>query len=179
VGSSRTLTVDVRVISATNTDLREVVRGGDFREDLYYRLNTVEIHLPPLSQRREDIPLLAAHFLTESGQRYGRTELHLDADAMAALLHHPWPGNIRELRHMMERAALLADGPRVSLACLGLHPETGNPSGPETLSLEESERELILRALARHDGNVSRAAETLGISRSALYRRLERHGIRA
>jgi len=179
VGSSRTLSVDVRVISATNSDLAEAVARGAFREDLFYRLNAVEIRLPPLCRRREDLPLLAGHYLAESGRRYGGKELRLDPEAMAALLDHPWPGNVRELRHRMERAALLADGPRVGAEHLGLGAGAGDPPGPEPLTLEASERALILRALGRHDGNVSRAAETLGISRSALYRRLERYGIRA
>lgn len=174
VGSSRPRHVDVRVLAATNADLNVRVAEERFREDLLYRLNSVEIPLPPLRERREDIPALAAYFLQRQQSRYGR-EFEISPGAMRALLAHPWPGNVRELRHAVERAVLLAEGDTLEVADLGLQP------GPETgarldgLTLEDAERILIQRALGRFDGNVSRAAEALGISRSALYRRLERH----
>jgi DNA-binding NtrC family response regulator len=177
VGSSRTQHVDVRVLSATNVDLHQVVGKGEFREDLLYRLNTVEIRLPPLRDRREDIPLLGAHFLQTHAQKYRREIEGFDRTAMQAMLAHPWPGNVRELQHVVERAVLMAPGAKIRSEDLGL--QTRRESGPhlEEMSLEDAERTLIQSALARHDGNVSRAAESLGLSRSALYRRLNRYGI--
>jgi len=177
VGSSRTRRVDVRVISATNSELDRAVAEGRFREDLFYRLNAVEIHLPPLRDRREDIPLLAAHFLARSGARYGRPEIRLNADAVDALLRHAWPGNVRELRHAVERAVLLADGDEVGVEHLGLRQAPEGSLRLESMELDEAERILIRKALTRNRGNVSRAAEDLGLSRSALYRRLKRHGL--
>src|SRR5215218_2730080 len=182
VGSSRVRRVDVRVLAATNADLRREVSEGRFREDLLYRLNTVQIHLPPLRERREDIPQLAAHFLREQATRYKKHAAELTAGAMRALLEHAWPGNVRELRHAVERAVLMARGASVTEDDLGLQ-QTHPPAPPATdelseeLTLEGAERLLIQRALARHSGNVSRAAEALGVSRSALYRRLQYYGL--
>ena len=178
VGSSRTLTVNVRMISATNADLPREVAEGRFREDLLYRLNTVEIRLPPLRERRDDVPLLAAHFLREQATRYNKPAAELSPGAMRALLDHPWPGNVRELRHAVERAVLMAQGPAVTEEDLALQPPRGAAAvSLGDLTLEDAERLLIQRALARHDGNVSRAAEALGVSRSALYRRLQHYGL--
>jgi DNA-binding NtrC family response regulator len=178
VGSSRTQRADVRIVSATNADLQREIAEGRFREDLLYRLNTVEIHLPPLRERREDIPLLAKHFLVKRAKQYGRDVQGFDAAAMQALLEYPWPGNIRELEHTVERALLMMEGELVRSADLNLR---GSPSeGPislEEMPLEELERTFIRRALQRHEGNVSQAAEALGLSRSALYRRLQRFGL--
>jgi DNA-binding NtrC family response regulator len=169
VGSSRTRRVDVRVIAATNVDVAASVAEGKFREDLLYRVNTVEIRLPPLRERREDIPALAAGFLR------GRT---LSGDAMAALLAHPWPGNVRELEHVIERASLLAAGAVIDVDDLRLR--TGEaPPRLEEMTLEQVERYLIERALAVQGGNVSEAARVLGLSRSALYRRLASLGVRS
>ncbi|MFP2898332.1 sigma-54-dependent transcriptional regulator [Corallococcus sp. 4LFB] len=181
VGSSRTRRVDVRVVSATNVDLGKAVVEGRFREDLLYRLNTVEVQLPPLRERREDIPLLAAHFLAAQGQRYGRPHIHLAPGALEALLAYPWPGNVRELEHAVERALLMAVGDRVEAEDLLLKrvgPASGGTTRLEEMTLEEVERYLIERALGRHDGNVSEAAKALGLSRSALYRRLQYYGIK-
>jgi len=178
VGSSRTRRVDVRVISATNVDIQKEVAEGRFREDLLYRLNTVEIHLPPLRERREDIPLLANHFLAQQARRYGKQVTGFDADAMRALIAHPWPGNVRELEHTVERAVLLARGEQVRVEDLGLRTRT--PEGAvrlEEMPLAEAEKHLIRLALERYDGNVSRAAQALGLSRSALYRRLQQFGL--
>ena len=177
VGSSRSRRVDVRVLSATNVDLAEEVASGRFREDLLYRLNTVEIRLPPLRARREDIPLLAAHFLQHQGRKYRRSLEGFSPEAMEALLDHAWPGNVRELQHVVERAVLMASGSRVERADLGLQPRREQAARFEEMSLAEAERVLIQQALARHDGNVSRAARSLGLSRSALYRRLHRYGL--
>jgi len=177
VGSSRTRRVDVRVISATNVDIHREVAEGRFREDLLYRLNTVEIHLPPLRERREDIPLLANHFLAQQARRYGRQIAGFEPEAMQALLAHPWPGNVRELEHTVERAVLLARGPQIRVEDLGLRPRVSEGAVRlEEMPLAEAEKYLIQQALARYDGNVSRAAQALGLSRSALYRRLQQFG---
>jgi DNA-binding NtrC family response regulator len=175
VGSSRTRRVSVRLVSATNADLRAETAAGRFREDLLFRIDTVEIRLPPLRERREDIPLLAAHFVARHGQRYGKAIAGIDPEAIAALLAHPWPGNVRELDHALERAVLLAASDQLRAADLGLRPVEGGMRALEHLTLDEAERELMRAALKRFDGNVSEAAKALGLSRSAFYRRLERH----
>jgi len=177
VGSSRTRRVQVRLVSATNADLHAEAVAGRFREDLLFRLNTVEIRLPALRERREDVPALAAHFLRRHAQRYRRPVTALDAEALRLLLAHPWPGNVRELDHVLERAVLMARGETLTAADLGLRPATSGPAALEQMTLDEVERVLIQKALARHGGNVSETAKTLGLSRSALYRRLERHGL--
>ena len=177
VGSSRVRQVDVRVLSATNADLDEAVSRGDFREDLLYRLNTVEIALPSLRDRPEDLPLLASHFLALQSARYGRPGMTFDAEATRALLAHSWPGNVRELEHTVERAVLMSQDLEIGADDLGLRGSRGRSPPWEELKLNEIERMLIEKAMDRHDGNVSRAARRLGLSRSALYRRLERYEI--
>jgi DNA-binding NtrC family response regulator len=178
VGSSKTRRVDVRVVSATNVDIRQEVAEGRFREDLLYRLNTVEIQLPPLRDRPEDIAPLAAHFLKREAAKYGRKKLAgLDREALQALMEHPWPGNIRELEHTMERAVLMAQGPQIRADDLGLRGRGDGTARLEEMTLEEAEKYLIEKALARYQSNVSRAAEALGLSRSALYRRLQHYEI--
>ncbi|MFN7975133.1 MAG: sigma-54 dependent transcriptional regulator [Acidobacteriota bacterium] len=178
VGSSRTRKVDVRLISATNADLGAEVAAGRFRQDLLFRLDTVEIRVPPLRDRREDIPVLAQHFLRQHAGRYRKALGGFAAAAMRALLEHSWPGNVRELDHAVERAVLMARGSDVEVGDLALR-AAGSDAGAriEDMSLEDVERLLVQKALARHDGNVSRAATALGLSRSALYRRLQRHGL--
>jgi DNA-binding NtrC family response regulator len=177
VGSSRTLRAEVRIISATNADLSRDVAVGRFRQDLLFRLNTVEIALPPLRERREDIPLLADHFLGQHARRYRKDLAGFEPSALQLLQEHPWPGNVRELDHAVERAALMARGKTIQPADLGLR--AGGESAPriEEMDLEEVERFLIKKALARFDGNSIKAAEVLGLSRSAFYRRLEKHGL--
>ena len=177
VGSSKIRKVDVRVLSATNANLGEAVSRGEFREDLLYRLNTVEIPLPPLRDRREDIPLLAVHFLRASAKRYGRELEGFSDAAMDALLRHSWPGNVRELQHAVERSVLMARGSRIEAYDLGLRRREDGSILTEELTLDEAERLLIEKALERSQGNVSKAAEALGLSRSALYRRLQRHDL--
>jgi DNA-binding NtrC family response regulator len=174
VGSSKTRGVDVRVVSATNASLGDLVAAGDFREDLLYRLNTVEIRLPPLRDRRDDIPLLAEHFFAQEKERYDRPLAGFSRPAMDALVGHPWPGNVRELRHAVERAVLMARGSWIEPADLGLRRREEGAATLDELTLEDAERLMIERALERHQGNVSKAAESLGLSRSALYRRLQR-----
>lgn len=177
VGSSKTRIVDVRVFSATNADLKKAVGEGRFRQDLYFRLNTIEIHLPPLNQRQQDIPLLAEYFLQRHVRRYGKKLAGFDDAALQAMRDYPWPGNVRELDHAVERAVLMAKGTRVQVADLGLGFPRSGAIPLEDLSLEEVERLLIQKALVRCEGNVRKAAEVLGLSRSALYRRLQRHGL--
>lgn len=177
VGSSKTRRVNVRVISATNADLGEEVAAGRFRQDLLFRLNTVEINLPPLRERREDIPLLSEYFLSQHALRYRKHLEGFDAAAMQALLDYPWPGNVRELEHTVERAVLMAQGNVVGARDMGLRSARGDARRLEDMSLEEVESFLIQKALARHDGNVGQAAQSLGLSRSALYRRLQRYGL--
>jgi DNA-binding NtrC family response regulator len=177
VGSSRTRHVSVRIVSATNANLAEEVASGRFRQDLLFRLNTIEIQLPPLRERREDIPALAAHFLKLHAQRYRKNLTGFEAAAMQALLNHPWPGNIRELDHAIERGVLMSQGSIIRLGELGLRIDRDQNSRIEDMSLEEVEGFLIKKAMARFDGNVSQAAKALGLSRSALYRRLQRYGL--
>jgi DNA-binding NtrC family response regulator len=177
VGSSRTRRVDVRIVSATNADLQEAVKGGSFRQDLLFRLNTVEIRLPALRERREDIPLLANHFLDHHSRHYQKQLAGFDESALRRLLAHPWPGNVRELSHVVERAVLMSNGPRVEARDLGLQASAEGPSSLEEMTLEEAERLLIRKALERYGGSVSDAAKGLGLSRSALYRRLEKYGL--
>ncbi|MEX2467206.1 MAG: sigma-54 dependent transcriptional regulator [Gemmatimonadota bacterium] len=179
VGSSKVRSVDVRVLSATNANLGEVVASADFREDLLYRLNTVEIRLPPLRDRREDVLPLARHFLGKQAERYGRALEEFSPSAEDALLAHTWPGNVRELQHSVERSVLMARGSRIEASDLGLRRREEGGGPMDDLTLDEAERLLIEKALERHQGNVSRAAEALGLSRSALYRRLQRHEIDA
>lgn len=177
VGSSKARHVDVRVVSATNANLQQEVSEGRFREDLLFRLNTIEITLPPLRDRREDIPALANHFLRRYAARYRKTLTAFDAGAMQMLLGHAWPGNIRELDHAIERAVLLAQADQVRAGDLGLRASATASARLEDMPLEDVEKLLIQKALARHGGNVSQAAQALGLSRSALYRRLASHGV--
>jgi len=177
VGSSKTRRSNVRIVSATNSDLGEEVSAGRFRQDLLFRLNTVEIRLPPLRDRREDIALLAMFFLRQHTQRYRKELTGFTTSGMQALLKHPWPGNVRELDHAIERAVLMAQGDELEASDLGLRSGKEVSRRLEDMSLEEVEGFLIEKTLAQFDGNVSRAAEKLGLSRSALYRRLQRLGL--
>jgi DNA-binding NtrC family response regulator len=177
VGSSKTRRASVRLVSATNADVRGEVGSGRFRQDLLFRLNTVEIHLPPLRERLEDIPALAGHFLRQHAQRYRKTVTGLEPAAGQMLQEHPWPGNVRELDHAVERAVLMAQSQLVKASDLGLRAGRDNSPRLEEMSLEEVERHLIRRTLARCDGNAMKAAEALGLSRSAFYRRLEKYGL--
>ncbi|HEU4993775.1 MAG TPA: sigma-54 dependent transcriptional regulator [Gemmatimonadaceae bacterium] len=177
VGSSKPRKVDVRLVSATNSNLNDEVGAGRFREDLLFRLNTIEIHLPPLRERREDIAPLAMHFLRQHSARYRKSLKGFDPTAMQQLLEHPWPGNIRELGHAVERSVLLALGDTVRANDLALRAPASASARLEDLPLEDVERLLIRKALDRYGGNVSQAAKALGLSRSALYRRIAAYGI--
>jgi len=177
LGSSRSRHVDVRVVSATNIDLQAACASGQFREDLLFRLNTVEIHVPPLRDRREDIPTLAAHFLRRYASRYRREINGLDASAIQAMAQYAWPGNVRELEHTLERAVLMCRGREIQSSDLGLNLQRPQSPNVEELSLEAVEALLIRKALGRFQGNVSQAADALGLSRGALYRRMEKYGL--
>ena len=179
VGSSKTQKINVRLLSATNADLHAEVAQGRFRQDLLFRLNTVEIRLPPLRDRLEDIPVLAEHFLKIHRERYRRPLIGFTPEALEALRHHLWPGNVRELDHVVERAVLMSTGSIVTAFDLALEatPDARLSARLEEMSLEDAERLLIKKALARFEGNANRAAEALGLSRSALYRRLQKYGL--
>jgi DNA-binding NtrC family response regulator len=177
VGSSKTKKVDVRMLSATNADLRAEGAAGRFREDLLFRLNTVEINLPPLRERRDDIPALTAHFLDRYATRYRRAIQGLEPAALQAMMQHSWPGNVRELDHTIERAVLMASGARIEISDLGLSVHKSAGQSLDDMSLEAVEAVLVRKALSRTGGNVSQAAEALGLSRGALYRRMEKYGL--
>jgi DNA-binding NtrC family response regulator len=177
VGSSKTHRADARMISATNANLQELVEKGAFRQDLLFRLNTIEIALPALRDRPEDIPHLAAFFLKEHAARYRKNVSGFETSATQALMEHYWPGNVRELDHVIERAVLMSQGAMIKPGDLGLR--AGKESTPrlDDMSLEDVERFLIKKTLARFDGNAKKAAELMGLSRSAFYRRLEKYGL--
>jgi DNA-binding NtrC family response regulator len=177
VGSSQTRRVDVRVLSATNAQLTEEAAAGNFREDLLFRINTVEIHLPALRERREDIPLLATHFLQRNRTRYRKQVTAFSAAAMQQMMQYAWPGNVRELEHAVERAVLLCRGEEIEPANLAV--TSARPSAPsfDNMSIDEVESLLIRKVLRRCDGNISQASEALGLSRAALYRRIEKYGL--
>ena len=177
VGSSRTLHANVRIVSATNSNLHDEVAAGRFRQDLLFRLNTIEIALPPLRERREDIAPLAAHFLRQHAERYRKKLTGLEPAAHEALMRHEFPGNVRELDHIIERAVLMTQGAQIKPNDLGLTSTGDGSPRLEEMSLEDVEAFLIKKALARHDGNARKAAESLGLSRSAFYRRLQHYGL--
>lgn len=178
LGSTRTAHVNVRVVAATNADIRADIERGAFREDLLYRLNTIAIELPPLRHRREDVLPLAEMYLRKYTQKYGRSAAGFDRGAVSAMLEHDWPGNVRELSHAVERAVLMTIGPSVSASSLALsrRPEPASAQGMalEKLTLEDAERAIIDKVVARYSGDIRKAAAQLGLSRSALYRRLQR-----
>ncbi len=182
VGSSQTRRVDVRVLSATNADLRLEAKNGGFREDLLFRINTVEIHLPALRDRCEDIPLLAAHFLSRNCARYRKQIVGFSSAAMQHLMQYPWPGNVREFEHTIERAVLLCRGDEIDLTNLAIvssrnSAQSFDSGSLENMSVDEVEALLIRKMLRRCDNNISQAAEALGLSRAALYRRIEKYGL--
>ena len=177
VGSSKTRRVDARIVSATNADIQEAVKEGSFRQDLLFRLNTVEIPLPPLRERRDDIPVLAGHFLDQHRSHYRKEITGFSRLAMGRLLDHAWPGNVRELSHVVERSVLMARSDEIQPVDLGLQSQSDGSGSIEEMTLDDAERLLIGKALERQGGNVSDAAKSLGLSRSALYRRLEKYGL--
>jgi len=190
VGGSKPLAVDVRVVAATHRDLERDVREERFREDLYYRLKVVEIELPPLRERREDLPALATRFLEQLAERHGRARRRLSAGALAALSRHPWPGNVRELRNVVERAAVLAAGEEIEVDDLALPaPRDASAAAPEELAglpfgeakrsaAVQFERAFLLRALRENGGNISRTAEAIGMVRQSLQQKIRELGLR-
>ena len=177
VGSSQTRRVDVRLLCATNALLHEEAKAGNFREDLLFRINTVEIHLPALRDRREDIPLLAQHFLSRLRTRYRKQVSGFSAAAMQQMMQYVWPGNVRELEHSIERALLLCGGEQIEPANLSIGATRPGAQSLECMSIDEMEAILIRKVLRRCDGNITQAAESLGLSRAALYRRMEKYGL--
>jgi DNA-binding NtrC family response regulator len=181
LGATQVLTTDARVVAATNRDLTEMIAEGRFREDLFYRLNVIQLVLPPLRERREDIPALAEHFLARSAAKLGRP-LSLAPETLERLLRYPWPGNVRELENAIERAAILARDATVAPADLPPHVSAGLQLGPppplpQLTTLAEAERIHILQTLERFGRNHSGAAEALGIGRTTLWRKLKEYGI--
>ncbi|MGC3942999.1 MAG: sigma-54 dependent transcriptional regulator [Chryseolinea sp.] len=178
LGTNLPIDLDVRILTATNRDLRAMVAAGTFREDLLYRLNTVELTLPALLERMDDLPLLANHFLSRFGQKYHKPQIEIPVAVMSSLMQYAWPGNVRELQHAIERAVIMSDGNRLSEQDFGLGRENqGGAFAFEKLNLEKIEEWAIRKAIAKHGGNISHAAEELGLSRGALYRRMETYGI--
>jgi DNA-binding NtrC family response regulator len=176
VGSSRSVRVNVRVLAATNSRLSEEVEKGAFRADLLYRLNTIEIQLPPLRDRREDIVPIAMHFMNMYRDRYRKEVENISSDAIDLLMRYPWPGNVRELDHSIQRAVLMTPAESIRPEDLGLTTES-TTMGIDSMSLDEVEALLVQKALQRANGNVSHAAKALGLSRAALYRRIERYNL--
>jgi DNA-binding NtrC family response regulator len=179
VGSSRTQRADIRLVSATNAELDRAVTGGLFRQDLLFRINTVEICLPPLRDRREDIVPMAESYLGSHARRYGKLGLALEQTAIDSLLRYSWPGNVRELNHVLERAVLLCGSAHITAADLQLQPGASLPPAKvlDHMTLDDAEQLLVRQALDRYGGNIMQTAEHLGLSRSALYRRLEKFGM--
>jgi len=181
VGGNQPEPIDVRLVSATNRPLARMVAEGTFREDLLYRINTVEIALPPLAERADDIPLLLEHFLERYCRKYGMARKKISADGLAYLQSYPWPGNVRELSHAVERALILSEGE--TLGAGDFRPSSQSDREPlpelgfEQLNLDQVEKAVVRRVLIKHDGNVSRAARELGITRTSLYRRMSKYGL--
>ncbi|HZY83075.1 MAG TPA: sigma-54 dependent transcriptional regulator [Cyclobacteriaceae bacterium] len=176
LGSNKVIDLDIRVICATNASLQERIKAGAFRQDLFYRINTVEIPLPPLRSRKEDIPLLLNHYLDEFSKRYQRP-VEAGEEVIGHLLKYAWPGNVRELRHAIERAVILSRTPRLSIGDFQLLQTNSSRYEPQSLNLSEMEKAVIQEALIRCQGNVTRASEELGIGRTTLYRKLEEYGL--
>jgi len=187
VGGTARIKVDTRVLAATNKELQTEIRGGRFREDLYFRLNVIPIFVPPLRDRQEDIPLLADHFMAEFSREYGRRLKAFEPGSRSTLQRYSWPGNVRELRNVIERLMIMAPGETISAADLSFldsgglarPAESGGPGDRPTLheARDQFERELILRTLAEQQGNMSRTADVLGVERSNLYRKMKAFGI--
>lgn len=177
LGDTKELSFDVRLICATNMPIHEMVEKNEFRQDLLYRVNTVELVIPPLRERVEDIPILIHHFLTKFGKKYNKSDLTISKEAMNELMDYQWPGNIRELEHAIERMVILSDSSHITSESVSFRQPGDDDTGLQTLNLDEMERHLIDKAIRKHKGNISKAASDLGLTRAALYRRIEKHGI--
>lgn len=180
VGSNQAIAVDIRLICATNMNLSEMVGTGSFRQDLLYRINTVEIHMPALRERRDDIPMLANHFLQSYAQRYRKNISSISDQALEKLKRYPWPGNIREMQHAIERAVIMTDDVELQEADFFFNKNiaVAGQSSNETLNLDEVEKSAIKKAMELHHGNISKAADELGLTRASLYRRMEKYGLK-
>ncbi len=180
VGSNQVIPIDIRLVCATNMLIHEEVSEGRFRQDLLYRINTVEIHLPPLRDRQEDIPLLAEHFVKAYGKKYRKPDMTISPQAVSKLEKYHWPGNIRELQHAIERAVIMCDGNNLSndeFFFLIQNSGGSNDTASDSFNLDDAEKNVILKAINKHSGNISKAAKELGLTRASLYRRLEKHGL--
>lgn len=181
VGSNKVIPIDIRLICATNLNIHQAVAEGNFRQDLLYRINTVEIHLPPLRERAGDIPILARHFLQKYAKKYHRPTPRLSAEATAFLESYPFPGNVRELEHALERALIMSDSEQLSPDDFFFLKTTktafSSPLATSTLNLDDVEKDMIQKALDKYNGNISKAAKELGLTRASLYRRLEKYGL--
>lgn len=179
LGDSHTLRVNTRLVCATNADLPKLIEEGRFREDLYYRINLITVHLPALRERKDDIPLLADHFMRQLCEANGMPAKPLSAEALDYLRQLPYPGNIRQLKNMVERAVLMSAGDTITVGDFtGMAQHAPAPTA-DTLNLEELERQAIIRAIRQYDGNLSRVADALGLTRATLYRRLDKYGLRS
>jgi DNA-binding NtrC family response regulator len=179
VGSNKPRDFDIRLICATNMPIHEMVAQKEFRQDLLYRINTVEIYLPPLRDRQEDIPLLTEHFLQVYAQKYRKPQIRLNASTLKKLQKYSWPGNIRELQHAIERAIIMSDTPVLQPTDFLLSSMESREDGLifDNYNLEEVEKTVIRKAITKHAGNISQAARELGLTRASLYRRLEKYGL--
>lgn len=177
VGSNQATEVDIRLICATNMPLHQMVLEGKFRQDLLYRINTVEITIPPLGDRIDDIPLLANHFLNHYAKKYRKEAHNISPDAMNKLKKYPWPGNVRELQHAIERAVIMADSSTLQESDFLFSRKSSNDIAADTLNLDEVEKAAVVKAIQLHNGNISKAADELGLTRASLYRRMEKYGL--
>jgi two-component system, NtrC family, response regulator HydG len=177
VGSNQAMEVDIRLICATNLNLHQMVTDGKFRQDLLYRINTVEITIPPLCDRVDDIPMLANHFLDHYSKKYRKEVLSISPEAMNKLKKYPWPGNVRELQHSIERALIMADSPTLQESDFLFSRKGSDAINADTLNLDEVEKAAVTKAIQLHNGNISKAAEELGLTRASLYRRMEKYGL--
>jgi len=177
IGSNQHIEVDIRLICATNMPLHQMVNEGKFRQDLLYRINTVEITIPPLSDRVDDIPMLANHFLNHYAKKYRKEVLSISPEATNKLKKYPWPGNVRELQHAIERALIMADSNTLQESDFLFSRKGGHETTSDTLNLDEVEKAAVAKAIQLHNGNISKAAEELGLTRASLYRRMEKYGL--
>jgi DNA-binding NtrC family response regulator len=177
VGSNNITDVDIRLICATNMPLHQMVKEGRFRQDLLYRINTVEVHIPPLAERVDDIPLLAGHFLNYYARKYRKEVLSISNEAITKLKKYPWPGNVRELQHAIERAVIMADSATLQESDFLFSRKGNDAPASDTLNLDEVEKAAVAKAIQLHNGNISKAAEELGLTRASLYRRMEKYGL--
>lgn len=177
VGSNSAVEVDIRLICATNMPLHQMVKEGRFRQDLLYRINTVEIHIPPICERVDDIPMLASHFLNYYSRKYRKDVNSISSDAITKLKKYPWPGNVRELQHSIERAVIMADSTTLQESDFLFSRKGSDAPTSDTLNLDEVEKAAVAKAIQLHNGNISKAAEELGLTRASLYRRMEKYGL--